>query len=162
QVGEKVEIKLTVFVGALRTPQLIPEHRKLIAVLVRRRSGVSSSDLCELLEIAHDRFDQRAERILDAYLVARDEDRTLIRWLGGRSENDLPSPDQLEHKQKVDLIHRFTALLAHTANTPNIRTEIARRMHRVGEKTGWSLDDFDIVRAARDELLKAGMTAEAD
>jgi hypothetical protein len=113
------------------------------------------------LEIAHGRYDQRTDRLLDAYLVSSDEERPLVRWLGGRSETDLPSLERLQHEQTADLIRQFTALLPHTKNALNIRSEAARRMNLLREKMRWSVDDLDTLRAARDGLTNAGMTAEA-
>jgi hypothetical protein len=130
--------------------------------LLAGNSGIGPGDLCGLLEIAHDRYDQRSDRLLDAYLLATNESRPVVRWLGGRSVTELPSPDRLKHEHVVDLTRRLTVLLPHATNAPNIRKEIAYLLHSLVEKTRWSAGELDtIVWPAGEVLQKVGMTAEA-
>jgi HEAT repeat protein len=160
-IAEKAGLQLPTFLAIVRSTELDPAARKRFTALLRRNAGMSPGDLCELLEVAHDRYDQRSERILDAYLVAGDREQPLVRWLGGRSEADLPPFARLSHEQIAGLIHECTALLPDAGNAPNIRTEIAHQMNLLSENTRWSAGDLDTLQAARDELRKAGMTAEA-
>jgi HEAT repeat protein len=157
RIGEKAGLKVSALLTIFGAPRFTPENRRSATLLLRRNLGMRPSDLCELLEIAYERYDQRSDRILDAYLVARDEERPLIRWLGGRGDTDLPPSSLLQREEKAELIRRFTAILSQTTNTTNIRMEMARRMHLLCEKT----DDLDTLRKARDELENEGMSAEA-
>jgi HEAT repeat protein len=157
RIGEKVRFKAATFLAVFRAPEIGPANRRPITILLRRNSNTSPGDLCELLELAHGRYDQRSDRILDAYLIARDEERPLVCWLGGRRETDLPSFDRLQHDDAAKLIRQFTALLPHTTRGSGIRKEIADRMDFLSKKTSWSFDDLKTLQSARDALSEAEM-----
>jgi len=152
-------IDMATFISLFRRPDLPADPT--FSLLVRRNAKANPSELCQFLEIAQDKAAERSDRILDVYFVADNQNRPLVRWLGGRSDADLPTAAGLTHDQAADLLKRFTALLPHASDSPHVRKEIADRIVGLTNTASWSHPDLDALGAARDALLKSGMTTEA-
>jgi HEAT repeat protein len=156
-------IDMASFITAFRHPEVPPDPSYCVfySLLLRQNVKATPAELCQLLEVAHDKPVQRSGRVLDAYFVADDQNRPLVRWLGGRSDADLPAAAGLTHDQAADLLKQFTVLLPHASDSPHVRKEIADRIVRLSNTASWSHADLDALRAARDAMAKAGQRANA-
>src|SRR5262245_56327743 len=104
-------------------PHLVPDRRcdeqpsglDVLPHLADRPAPLLQQPGDQLLQLAHERYDQRVDRILDAYHPASNEHRPLLRWLGVRNETDVPTPDGLTKSRATDLLRGFGDLLPYAA-----------------------------------------------
>lgn len=144
-------IDMASFIAAFRHPEVPPDPSYCVfySLLLRQNVKATPAELCQLLEVAHDKPAQRSGRVLDAYFVADDQNRPLVRWLGGRADADLPAVAWLTHDQAAELLKRFTAILPHASDSPHERKQIADRIVRLSNTVSWSHADLEVLRAAR-------------
>jgi HEAT repeat protein len=127
---------------------------KRISAWLRYGVQATPSQLCQTLEATFTRREGREDRRLDAYLVASDAQRPLIRWLGDRYEEKLPW-DTLDHAHLSELMRQLAQLLPHAAETPKCRAEIVGRINDILRKESWSGSDLDALREVKKALDQA-------